>query len=298
MCLIALKTAGAHLNENEIRHDFSHNPDGAGFMYVKNGRVHWEKGFFNVQELINRWNEVVDDSMVAALHTRIATHGAHNSSLCHPFPLDGSNLFKEKGDANLVLMHNGVIPKMEWFESYEDGDSDTSAYCRRITPILKGNLPDNKLSKMLEDQGGGSRFLILNGNGEFVTIGRWYECDGVKYSNSGYLGNREINNLPSTFLDLLRTDSKDEKDNEYYSEDNLIFDDDIVEMYDTADAFGLVPVDNESEEGRLEGAWSEDEQYFVCFSELNPNYYNRISTYTWDYENREFTMCKNVNFVL
>ena len=194
MCLIAIKTRGAHLSEDEIRYDYSRNPHGAGFMYAKNGLVHWEKGFFNVEKLIKRWNKVVSDDMVAILHTRIATHGSHSTALCHPFPLDGSDLFRSSGSAPLVMMHNGIIPDHAWIQWNTPADSDTSAYARKLTPILKGDLPDANTVKAIEDESGWSRFVFLRGDGEFVTTSQWYDHKGILFSNSGFLGDKRPQN--------------------------------------------------------------------------------------------------------
>ena len=54
MCVIAYKARGAHLSDKTIRQMFAANPDGAGFMYPKDGQVFFEKGFFNVEALLRR----------------------------------------------------------------------------------------------------------------------------------------------------------------------------------------------------------------------------------------------------
>ena len=290
MCLIALKTAGAHLSEAEIRYDFLHNPDGAGFMYVKDGYVHWEKGFFTVNDLIKRWNEVVDDSMLAALHTRIATHGAHTTALCHPFPLDVEDLYSASGKSKLVLMHNGIIPENAWAKYYVNGDSDTSAYCRRLVSILNGDLPDNGIKNMMETHGGGSRFLIMNGDGEYVTVGNWYTSNGIKFSNRGFLGYPDFAHYYNTLPRY-----------PYNKDDNKVLDEDDEkvflneeEIFEEADAEGLLNVSPSDLEGELHGAYNELESYFINPEDANFYPQDHLPVYCYDNFSGSFEECKNV----
>lgn len=297
MCLIALKTAGAHLSEAEIRHDFDKNPDGAGFMYAKDGYVHWEKGFFNVDDLIKRWHEVVDDSMVAALHTRIATHGAHNTALCHPFPLDGSDLYAKTGKTKLILMHNGIIPQNAWIKYYENADSDTSAYCKRLTAILNGELPDYGVKLMMEAHGGGSRFLIMNGDGEYVTVGNWYTSNGIMFSNRGFLGYPEFsyanNTLPRYPYNF------DQKENlllETDDDSEIILSED--EIFEEADAMGLLNVTPFDNEGEIHGEYGKFESYFINPDDINFYPQDHIPVYTYNNFSGSFEEKENVWYEL
>ncbi len=299
MCLIALKTKGSHLSDDEIRYDFLTNGNGAGFMYAMNGRVYWEKGFFNVEDLLSRWHELIKDDMVAALHTRIATHGNHNcTELCHPFPLDGSDVFRAKGSAPLVMMHNGIIPEKSWKSFAIDGDSDTSAFARRLTPILNNTLPDEGYSGLIKGYDPNSRFLIMNGDGDFVTIGKWYDEGGIKFSNNHYRGlfsekdwadygrNRGFNyynsyssygwdryNKPTAGISSHYSSalsSTKEHEPLLFADDDFDDEDDVNvksisldDLYEFADSWGLIPVDNGSSEGELQGNFSEDVYYFI-----------------------------------
>lgn len=314
MCLIALKTKGAHLSDDEIRYDFLTNGNGAGFMYVKNGLVHWEKGFFNVEELLTRWHEVISDNMVAALHTRIATHGNHNcTELCHPFPLDGSDVFRSSGCAPLVMMHNGIIPEKSWKNFAKEGDSDTSAFARRLTPILNNTLPDEGYQGLVRGYDGNSRFLFMNGDGEFVTVGKWYEECGIKFSNNHYRGllsekdwadygrSRGFSYYSYSSYDWDRyntkpkekpilsspTISKNEIEPNLFNEDDFDEDDNVNvrtisldDLYELADSFNLIPVDNGSFEGELQGNFSEEIYYFIL--DDNDSNYDSINNSPYD----------------
>lgn len=287
-------------------------------MYAKDGLVHWEKGFFNVDELIQRWHEVVTDDMVAALHTRIATHGNHNcTELCHPFPLDGSDLFRAKGEAPLVLMHNGIIPEKSWINFAQAGDSDTSAFVRRLTPILNNTLPDEGYRGLIKGYDPNSRFLIMNGDGEFVTIGNWIEEDGILFSNNHFQGkmsendwraygvergyssygynhtysscdnaSRSLFNMPTVkYMD----DEEDDIDITDWSENDI---------FDLAEANGLVYVDEHDYDGELQGEVDDDTYYFILdqggrYDSYNNSPYN-VRVYEYDTDTEGFVEAKDV----
>ena len=282
MCLIAIKTRGARLSEDEIRYDFRTNPHGAGFMYTddRSRIVRWEKGFFSVDDLIKRWKKVVKDDMVAVLHTRIATHGAHSAALCHPFPLDGSDMFRSIGSAPLVMMHNGIIPDRSWKQWETKGDSDTSAYARKLTPLLDGKLPDNQILRRIEDEGGWSRFVFLNGDGDYVTAGEWHEDGGILFSHSGFWANRQpwynttAYSTPAVsswdFSSSGYQPRHEEEETERYRALFGGYETDWDKVDDRARRMGLEPLEDVWSYGDLAGSYSSDRHYYVnLLSSLN-----------------------------
>lgn len=336
MCLIALKKRGSHLSDDEIRYDFLTNGNGAGFMYAKNGKVYWEKGFFNVEELLDRWHTLISDDMVAALHTRIATHGNHNcKQLCHPFPLDGSDVFADHGSAPLVMMHNGIIPDKSWKEFAVEGDSDTSAFARRLGPILDNKLPDEGYSGLVSGYGGSSRFLFMNGDGDYVTVGNWYEEDGIMFSNNHYKGkfsekdwmdygrNRGYRFFSSSCYgdyswNKPSSSSYIEKSTKPVSiplrneDEPLLFDEDEIDdidikdismddLYELADSWGLMPVDLDMDEGELQGNYSDEVYYFISagngynYDSINDSPYD-VRVYEYDAQEDGFVESDGVWF--
>jgi len=187
MCIIALQTRGAQLKDDTIRTMFSGNPDGAGIMWAQDGRVHWVKGFFKVEDLLKAWH-ALPKGIVAAMHCRIKTHGAVSSKLCHPFPLTASKaLYKSSGDSACMLMHNGIMSFMEKDEHYDKSkDSDSSAYAKRLFDMFNGaRLPDKEELEIIRDETEtNNRILLLDGRGNYATSGEWEYKDGILYSNS------------------------------------------------------------------------------------------------------------------
>lgn len=187
MCIIALQTKGAHLEDDTIRTMFSGNPDGAGIMYAKDGRVHWEKGFFKVEDLLAAWHKL-PKGIVAAMHCRIKTHGAVSAKLCHPFPLaPNKSLYKSSGDSACMLMHNGIMSFVEKDVHYDKSkDSDSSAYAKMLFDRFgSARLPNAfELEEIRDETEDTNRILLMNGDGSYVTSGEWEYKDGILYSNS------------------------------------------------------------------------------------------------------------------
>lgn len=86
------------------------NPHGGGMSWInKDGLVEWIKGKKmsprNVMKIIK--NQKIKLPII--IHYRIATHGAINSMLCHPFPLGIEEKNSEHGVSDKgVLFHNGI----------------------------------------------------------------------------------------------------------------------------------------------------------------------------------------------
>ena len=54
MCIIAIKPPHHKMiDESIIETMFQNNPDGSGYMYSYNNKVHIEKGFMTLKELLN-----------------------------------------------------------------------------------------------------------------------------------------------------------------------------------------------------------------------------------------------------
>ena len=87
------------------------NGDGGGLAYIKDGKVHWEKGMHVTGEYIQECIKQESIQLPIIVHFRIATHGGVNSELCHPFAIsaeDGEDLADAGYDEAGVLFHNGI----------------------------------------------------------------------------------------------------------------------------------------------------------------------------------------------
>lgn len=189
MCVIAYKTKGAHLSDNMIRRMFKANPNGAGFMYADGGKVHFEKGFFSAEALIKRYRACVSADMSAVVHCRITTHGATCPQLCHPFPIVQKHAkeFKQRGEADLCMAHNGILPASAWAWFADDRDSDSSAYAHRLALEGLCRLPMPWEAERMEREIGLNRIALMDGEGDVLMLGRWEKVAGIWFSNLHHL---------------------------------------------------------------------------------------------------------------
>lgn len=187
MCVIAYKSRSAHLSDGVVRQMFERNPDGAGFMYPKDGKVFFEKGFFNADALLRRFHACVSEGMPAIVHCRITTHGETCPGLCHPFPVVRKHAkeFKQTGSAFLCMAHNGIIPERAWwwFADPNGKDSDTSAYVRKLWLNGLRGLPSERQAEEIAAETGGSRLAFMDGSGDVRLLGNWEKVGGIWYSN-------------------------------------------------------------------------------------------------------------------
>ena len=195
MCIIAAKPSGTKMPDTEtIRAMWRNNPDGAGYMYAKDGKIRIEKGFMKLADLeaslAKTAKRVNLDDVSVVLHFRIKTHGEICPGNCHPFPVTRSvkALQSLSSCATLGIAHNGIIPIAP-----RKGISDTMEYTASQLAPLYAAMPDfyrNDNAIELVRNAIQSKLAIMNGEGEIVLIGDFNEKDGIKYSNYSYAASR------------------------------------------------------------------------------------------------------------
>lgn len=216
MCIIAYKPAGkAMFSADLVKNMFENNPDGAGFMYAKDGKVHYAKGYMSLDDLnkaLDVLKKKVDlDSVPLVMHFRISTQGGVDKSLCHPFPVCSSyaSMRKLKGTCDCAIAHNGIISYASTYASYNGGYyrsgnyvvhaetkepdyNDTMTYIKKyFYPVSKGKsgwYMDKDLVSFFSTGHmlGGNRFAILSGDGHLEWLGSKVRHDGYIFSNSSY----------------------------------------------------------------------------------------------------------------
>ena len=193
MCIIAAKPAGVALPKDEyIRNMWDGNRDGAGIMYVLNGKVRIEKGFMKYKafmEALERIKTIVDPvSTPIVMHFRITTHGGTKPENTHPFPITDNlgALRKLVSSTDIGVAHNGIIPITP-----RKGISDTMEYIVSQLAPLKRALPrfcENPHAMQLVKNAIGSKMAFLTKEGRMYTVGEFIEDDGILYSNTSYEG--------------------------------------------------------------------------------------------------------------
>lgn len=228
MCIIAIKPAHHKMiDESIIETMFENNPDGSGYMYSYNNKVHIEKGFMTLKELLNSLDnlkkKVNIEEIPLVLHFRISTSGKVDGATCHPFPItsDLNALRKTHVLTNLGMAHNGVIYD---FEEKKSIYSDTQLFVNKCVSYLYDLnhkfLHDDRTSNLFEPIINGSRLAFLDRHGNIYRYGEWYESDGIYYSNEGYIPyTSRYYHYDSSYYD-----------NYYYGDDYYYYDDEEKEM--------------------------------------------------------------------
>ena len=186
MCIIAIKEKGYKLNKEYVENCFMHNPDGAGFMFVNNNKVHIEKGFFDVDKYIERLEELWDKNHLEeknlVMHFRISTSGGISKETCHPFPISNKlrKLRKTEINCGSGVVHNGIIGKYAW----EEKMSDTQRFI--LEDIFSLWRLNNKDTLAKEFKGNG-KFCILKSSGDIELYGDFIKKEeGWIFSNESY----------------------------------------------------------------------------------------------------------------
>lgn len=69
---------------------FNNNPDGCGYMFVKNNQVNIRKGFMTFKQFkkaLKQDKQNCGINLPYVMHFRITTHGGTSPQMCQPFPV-------------------------------------------------------------------------------------------------------------------------------------------------------------------------------------------------------------------
>jgi hypothetical protein len=169
------KKAGYNLDIALLDEGARCNKDGAGYAYVRDGRVEIHRSV--------RWDNLRTQYMADVakygktshflIHFRIATHGPVVKDNCHPFRLEDGAAF----------IHNGIIPVPN-SEIPEDW-SDTRWFVSEIMDTLPVGWQDSVTwTTMLGEMIGHSKAVTLWPNGDYLisneSSGHWETEDGYK----------------------------------------------------------------------------------------------------------------------
>lgn len=219
MCIIVSKEKGKDLpSKNILKRCFEYNSDGAGFMYVKRGKVIIDKGYMSFSSFYNRLKELKKEfdlkDKALVMHFRIGTSGKGEKNLTHPFPLTNKNKYLNKTHtkSELGIAHNGIIRDYEYDDVLSDTQSFIKDFMFPISRLSKDFYKRLDIQKILEHECG-SKLCILDTNENIYYIGDFIEDNGIKYSNTTYKSTIYYTyNYGSNYKWL------DEWDDEYYEE--------------------------------------------------------------------------------
>lgn len=174
MCIAIVAQKNAVVSDEELAEGWLRNSHGAGFAFVKKGKVVIKKGFMEFAPFLKAYKSAAkkySGSSSFLIHMRIRTSGTTDESNTHPFPIkDGA------------MIHNGIL-----FSPYSDPQnrSDTRIVAESLFEKLTQDYVTLARDK-LEDILGNNKFAMLYNNGEYVILneddGHWE--NGIWFSNS------------------------------------------------------------------------------------------------------------------
>ena len=191
MCIIAVSKIGVRQPSLKQLHNmYDNNPDGAGYMYARNGKVHIHKGFMTWEEFSRAVeNEHFTKEDPVVYHFRISTQAGVCRSMTHPFPLTKDLKLCEKLDLTCPtgIAHNGIITMTSFAK--ETRFSDTAYFIAWYMSKLvrkPEEITDPFVQDMI-DTLTNSKWAMMDGlTGDIVTIGKFTNVKGLLFSNASY----------------------------------------------------------------------------------------------------------------
>ena len=190
MCIICVSPKRVRQpNVTTIRRMFQNNPDGAGYMVARDGKVIISKGFMNVDEYIEAIRAehfTAKDPVV--YHFRISTQAGVNPQMTHPFPLSNRIEHMKVLDVECPcgVAHNGVIRLTTDPRNREY--SDTALFIANYLSLIirePGDLKDERVLKLIHRLAG-SKLAIMDADGYIATVGEYINQKGLLFSNASF----------------------------------------------------------------------------------------------------------------
>lgn len=190
MCIICVSPKRVRQpNVTTIRRMFRNNPDGAGYMVARDGKVTISKGFMDVDEYIEAIRAehfTAKDPVV--YHFRISTQAGVNPEMTHPFPL--SNRIEHMKvldvECSCGVVHNGIIRLTTDRNNREY--SDTALFIANYLSLIirePGDLKDERVLTLIHRLAG-SKLAIMDGDGYIATVGEYINQKGLLFSNTSF----------------------------------------------------------------------------------------------------------------
>lgn len=193
MCVICVSGCGVpQPTKNQIKTMFQTNPDGAGYMVARSGRVEIHKGFMTCESLVSALeNERLTAADAVVYHFRISTQAGVTMSMTHPFPLTRkiSDCKSLDAECSLGVAHNGII---RLTSDYRDREyNDTAHFIAEYMSFLvrsKKDMHDPRILAIIEKLTC-SKWALLYKDGTISTVGNFIrEENGLLFSNMSYQG--------------------------------------------------------------------------------------------------------------
>ena len=182
MCVAVYKPANSIITRESAHNCWETNSDGAGFMFVENGKLRVYKGFTTFKKFWRRYDHEMTrmSHPKTVLHFRIKTHGKVDFNNCHPHQVNES----------VALVHNGVMSNVK----IKDTDfSDTYHFAKMLREMPANFMSSEPCMELILNYiGHTSKVILMNNQNQVMIIneksGTWDggEENKVWYSNTSF----------------------------------------------------------------------------------------------------------------
>jgi len=182
MCIAIFKPANKVIPEEYLRSSWTANPDGAGFCYVKDGKIVVDKDHMTVKDFLSAYDKAYkrNKNSPFLIHFRIRSMGDKGKGHTHPYLFDHG-----------ALIHNGTIHGSG--AVYGSGPSDTELFALKLGKWMVYEYVE-KYKKEIEDALDWNKVVLLYPDKRHIILneskGTW--DDGVWYSTSAYKSGRGV----------------------------------------------------------------------------------------------------------
>lgn len=196
MCIIIAKEKYGRLpSEEELKNSFTINSDGAGFMYVKDGKVVIDKGYMSWDSFIKHYKKLLEDfddfkGKSLVIHCRIGTSGKNIKENTHPYPITNNERLlraKHLSTQEIGIAHNGIIKGYGTATGLNDTQEFIGKYIYPIYSHFKDFYKNKDIMYGIEVITN-SKFAILDSTDKIYYVGEFVDDKGLKFSNTTYKG--------------------------------------------------------------------------------------------------------------
>jgi predicted glutamine amidotransferase len=187
MCIIVYKQKDVKIPDkfiDTLETCFDNNPDGAGILYEKDGKLHIEKGFMTFDSFKRHYEKLnFSDKDIFVLHFRIATQGNIDQYTCHPFPISHKvkHLKATTFHTNFAMVHNGCISMKDENDDLSDSQLFVRDVLSQLNPADIYN--DGPVKNLISMSTSGSKLLLWHTEYGIMTTGLWQKDKEIYYSN-------------------------------------------------------------------------------------------------------------------
>ena len=251
MCIIIAKEKYGRLpSEEELKNSFEFNSDGAGFMYVKEGKVVIDKGYMTYNSFIKHYKKLLEEfnnfkNKSLVIHCRIGTSGKNIKANTHPYPITNEvRMLKARhlSQEEVGIVHNGIIHGYGTQTGLNDTQEFISKYIYPIYSHFKDFYKNKDIMYGIEVITN-SKWVILDKEDKLYYVGEFIDDKGLKFSNTSYLYRRYIYNNTNYYSDYYY----DKYDEDYWYDKAYEEQKKLDEKFEEsiADEENLIPLEEE-----------------------------------------------------